>query len=113
MELDTNLDDEISEKDLEMIELALNNLENELTGPAGPFPLPTPPPSEDRMQSILQRAKLEAIAHEAADFARDGVAPGVKGVIDTLLALGAKPDENKPKDEASDVDPVDGENDSS
>ncbi|MDF1812018.1 MAG: hypothetical protein P1V20_07385 [Verrucomicrobiales bacterium] len=84
MKLETDFDDEITDEELAKIESELMDL-------AGPFPLPPTPPSEQRMQSILQRAKLEALAAEAADFTRDGVTSGLKGVIDTLLALGEKP----------------------
>lgn len=84
MELELDFDDEISDEELAQIEKELMDL-------AGPLPLPPPPPSEERMQSILKQAKLEALAAEAADFARDGVASGFKGVVDTLLKLGEKP----------------------
>ena len=66
MELETDYEDEITDEDLKKIE-------EEIMGFAGPLPLPTPPPSEERMQSILEQAKLEAVAKDSADFIADGV----------------------------------------
>ena len=87
MELELDYEDEITEEDLRKIE-------KEIMEFAGPFPLPPPPPSERRMETILEKAKLEALARESADFMVDGVGPAAKGVLDALLSLGKKDDED-------------------
>jgi len=69
--------------DLELEEItdeALKMKETEINGIIGP--IPPPPPSQERIDNIM-----DAVMKESADFVAEGVTRGLKGVIDTMISL--------------------------
>ena len=48
------------------------------------------PPSEERIESILKRAKAEAVLKDSADFVADGFGKGLLGIVDTMVCLGTE-----------------------
>ncbi|MDF1751931.1 MAG: hypothetical protein P1U89_04055 [Verrucomicrobiales bacterium] len=73
----------------EITEEALKMKEIELNGIIGP--IPPPPPSQERIDRIMN-----AVMKDSADFVVEGMGRGLKGVLDTMIAL-KKKDDDGPK----------------
>lgn len=52
--------------------------------------------SEERIDSIMKRIKVEAVLKESADFATESMGKGLKGITDALTGL-VKKDKKPPK----------------
>lgn len=74
----------------EMTEEEFEDCEKDFFNLIGENALVAEPSSEDRMESILQRTKIDSVVRDSADFVVESFGRGLLGITDALIGVTEK-----------------------